>query len=604
MSEVEKKINSLAEASAVLQEQNDGLGRSFANLSENSKLWTIASRILSGSGLWRIQNKIRAVGNVLTVFYDVQDSGTKRMLENAKNMKKITESVEYLTDSLRDLDDTPEFASVAQALIAATGKTEDELEVFEKVRIKEQAEKLVEGAFQSQLITAQKVQKKMGKQLAKAAQDSPVIKGLQQIADIFGKGGAGVVGSVAKLAEKVDLGDLPKKLMEQEKTLSTVTEKQAELKKLIKEESDKLFGVEEDADEAKLTRLEKELENIIEEKKQAKKDLKEIKAEIKETKDKGVMSVLRAGRAAGGEKESEGRVVGWFKKREEKLKQHRLKGEKWRARMMRLQNLIGRLAASVLKYSFLFVAALIGVYAIYKFFQRNGPAIMNSFTKIRDGLSWGFGILSDVFESLYEDFIDLKDAFVNGDIMEVISLGLSIVKNVIFAGLISLGLILGALLGAVWAILHGAWVQALEDTANGFEAALRWLGQIGALIGGILLIIGMIASWSWVPMLAIAIGTAIMSAIGFASTGGTVTTPLTVVGERGPEIVSLPKGSKVTSNAQSKNMRSGVTNNITVQVQGRIGASDQEIRDIAKKVGEHINREINRHTSSGVRRYG
>ena len=96
----------------------------------------------------------------------------------------------------------------------------------------------------------------------------------------------------------------------------------------------------------------------------------------------------------------------------------------------------------------------------------------------------------------------------------------------------------------------------------------------------------------------------LFDADGCASTGGTVTTPLTVVGERGPEIVSLPKGSKVTSNAQSKNMRSGVTNNITVQVQGRIGASDQEIRDIAKKVGEHINREINRHTSSGVRRLG
>jgi len=601
MSEMERTINSLAEASAVLQEQNDGLGRSFANLSENSKLWTIGSRLLSGSGLWRIQNKIRAVGNVLTVFYDVQDSGTKKMLENAKNMKKITESVDYLTDSLKNLDDTPEFDSVASALIAATGKTKDELEVFEKERITEQAEKLVEGAFQSQLVTAKKVQRRMGKELEKAAQDSPFITGLQKFADGFWKSGAGVVGSVAKMAEKVDLGDLPKKIDEQKDNISKANKKIKELKDEIKYEQ-KIFG--EEADEKKLERWQEALKNTLEEKKLAQQDLKDLRAETKEIKDKGLKSVLGAGKAAGEAQESEGKVLKWFKDREEKLKEHRLKGEKWQARMMRLQNAIGRLATSVMKYSFLFVAALIGVYAIYKFFQRNGPSLLITFGQLRDGLLWGFGILSGVFESLYEDFIDLKDAFVNGDIMEVISLGLSIVKNVIFAGLISLGLILGALLGAVLALLHGAWIQAVEDTANWVEAAIQWTAQIAALIMGILLIIGLIASFQWITMLGLAVGTAIASAIGFASTGGTVTTPLTVVGERGPEIVSLPKGSQVTSNAQSKNMRGGVTNNITVQVQGRIGASDQEIRDIAKKVGEHINREINRHTSSGVRRYG
>ena len=42
-------------------------------------------------------------------------------------------------------------------------------------------------------------------------------------------------------------------------------------------------------------------------------------------------------------------------------------------------------------------------------------------------------------------------------------------------------------------------------------------------------------------------------------------------------------------------------NTINVHVSGRVGASDQEIRDIARKVGAQVSREINRTTSSGVR---
>jgi hypothetical protein len=55
----------------------------------------------------------------------------------------------------------------------------------------------------------------------------------------------------------------------------------------------------------------------------------------------------------------------------------------------------------------------------------------------------------------------------------------------------------------------------------------------------------------------------------------------------------------VHSNQESKQMMSGGGgNNITVNVQGRIGASDSELRLIAQKVGQMINKEINRTTSS------
>jgi len=81
----------------------------------------------------------------------------------------------------------------------------------------------------------------------------------------------------------------------------------------------------------------------------------------------------------------------------------------------------------------------------------------------------------------------------------------------------------------------------------------------------------------------------------FAS-GGVTRGGVSLVGELGPELIRLPRGTRVHSNAESKAMMGG--NNITVNVQGRIGASDSELRQIAQKVGQMINKEINRTTSS------
>ena len=76
-----------------------------------------------------------------------------------------------------------------------------------------------------------------------------------------------------------------------------------------------------------------------------------------------------------------------------------------------------------------------------------------------------------------------------------------------------------------------------------------------------------------------------------------------LVGEKGPELVKLPAGSRVFSNKDSRNMVSGggTTNHITVQVTGRVGASDQEIKDIARKVSREIGLQMNRTGSTAVR---
>ena len=86
------------------------------------------------------------------------------------------------------------------------------------------------------------------------------------------------------------------------------------------------------------------------------------------------------------------------------------------------------------------------------------------------------------------------------------------------------------------------------------------------------------------------------------ATGGRGSGPM-LVGERGPELVKLPTGSRVYSNADSgkmvaANAASSGGNTINVHVNGRVGASDAEIRDIANKVAREINIRMNRTSSS------
>ena len=70
---------------------------------------------------------------------------------------------------------------------------------------------------------------------------------------------------------------------------------------------------------------------------------------------------------------------------------------------------------------------------------------------------------------------------------------------------------------------------------------------------------------------------------------------MALVGEKGPELVGLPQGARVLSNAASKAMGG---NTIHVHVNGRVGASDAEIRDIARKVAREIGLQMNRTTSA------
>lgn len=99
------------------------------------------------------------------------------------------------------------------------------------------------------------------------------------------------------------------------------------------------------------------------------------------------------------------------------------------------------------------------------------------------------------------------------------------------------------------------------------------------------------------------VGNSIKGMLGFAQGGIVPRSGFHMVGEQGPELVRLPQGSRVYNNSDTRSMMGGgsVTNNITVQVTGRVGANDAEIRDIANKVAREINSRMNRTTTSVVK---
>jgi hypothetical protein len=83
------------------------------------------------------------------------------------------------------------------------------------------------------------------------------------------------------------------------------------------------------------------------------------------------------------------------------------------------------------------------------------------------------------------------------------------------------------------------------------------------------------------------------------STGGLTSGNVNLVGEKGPELVKLPAGTRVYSNSQSKSMNAGgstvINNHITINARD---TSDGELRRIADKIGTMVNNKMNRTTSS------
>ena len=246
-------------------------------------------------------------------------------------------------------------------------------------------------------------------------------------------------------------------------------------------------------------------------------------------------------------------------------------------------------------WSTVFLLGLLVIVNIFKLlwphFQESRKLILASLKLIFTGIvSVLGGIIGMVVAALQGDFGKFGASFLKviGGLLQILG------------GLFMVGI------GLITAVFESAVNFIFGKLADGEKVSQRIGEVVFGILSAILVVmaaITFIATGGWLValgyLLAAAVSGAIANAVKGRATGGVVSENMTLVGERGPELVSLPRGSRVHTNNESKSMTG--TTNITVNVQGRIGASDAEVKDMANKVAREINLRMNRTNTAQTR---
>lgn len=230
--------------------------------------------------------------------------------------------------------------------------------------------------------------------------------------------------------------------------------------------------------------------------------------------------------------------------------------------------------------------------------------VVTFFTGIFNVLKGVFDILMGFFsgdgQKVYNGISKIGEGLVQILIGGIASIGMTIVTAASGIVLLGVNMIVSAVVGLYELLKEGASQASKFIPGAGllagitlgakFGAAGSVGGPLGALIGGVAgLAIGTGAYY---------LGKGAAEGIDGLATGGMVGKGgMFLVGEKGPELVHLPAGSAVYNNSQTRAM--GTT--INVSVNGRVGASDAELDDIARKIGQKINLEMNRYNNAGYR---
>ena len=269
-----------------------------------------------------------------------------------------------------------------------------------------------------------------------------------------------------------------------------------------------------------------------------------------------------------------------------------------------------------------FTGIIIGLTLLFKAIKLLEPVLRESFSELKDYLVSTLTFIFNMLSIMGEGFADMYNGLMSGDVFLVLGGMLKVFIGGIMAGIgiliLAAELTLGLMISVLWnifeSILSGGreglnTIAGILITIGLVLAALVFLGVIAlswpvVLAGVIITGLGLLFS-NFYDKLAKKLDDIIPDAPKFLpkfSSGGVVNSSMQLVGEKGPELVTLPRGSRVHSNADSKRMGGSGGNTIHVHVNGRVGASDAEIRDIANKVAREINLRMSR-TGSGVNNF-
>lgn len=187
-----------------------------------------------------------------------------------------------------------------------------------------------------------------------------------------------------------------------------------------------------------------------------------------------------------------------------------------------------------------------------------------------------------------------------------------------------------ALVGTAWIFIYEFSKDLLSKAVDWFFSLFTSGNKLGKWVGLIFAIAGMMLAW-WMgaPILIIAglgillykVGDYLvnnfsevmkklnpvsalknsMSKIDFQipkmASGGVSGGGITLVGEQGPELVNLSKGSRVHSNAESKKMMGNTVQNFNITINAK-DTSDAELRRVAEKISKMVSLKMNRTVST------
>ena len=624
-----------------------------------SKNWEIFSRFISGTGLWRVQNRIKATVQLLN---EMANSTERRRLEEVKQLKVYAE-IANTSKEIQEIQTNIELAE------KATGaKRQEAVDAIKK-------QSKIFGGLLFQHQDQNKALKEMSKLMDKQVKD---IEKLEKAAT---KGARrrkeGLLANMLTVKLTNDITAATKKAFTFTKNRTIEMVKGSKVAKKAEEIREKAGGL---------------LSPVAAVEKRFKAMGVTSDSKIKERDPSNPRSRFQIGNkflktAEGPEKIRE------FKKlkrlmRIAKASEVTGRGIKYAATpLTNLMKFTGRIAKGIMSIvRTMFMAAgyllliMLGLTILKNVFVENKEAFVKGFQVMKETFGVGLSIISTGIDGFVKALNNIWSAFQSGDIIGVVA-G---VGQLLVAGLQILAGVLVATIGSVvmgaGEFLRNVFNTKLDeirdkfDTARGaiVAAGLHVVKVVAKIALGIALIaalfiglpaivfaagmaaiifladkliphadkIGAVLGFLYdtfvsvkdflfdnlnIPTLA-EIKTALKEAVspeaiekvgngirklgdkiggvfGFAQGGIVPKTGMHMVGERGPELVRLPQGSRVYNNSDTRSMMGGgsVTNNITVQVTGRVGASDTEIKDIANKVAREINSRMNRTATSVVK---
>jgi len=331
---------------------------------------------------------------------------------------------------------------------------------------------------------------------------------------------------------------------------------------------------------------------------------------------KGYKSPIQRGLSGAKEKIMNSKAIKFYKMQDKRKKFNAFlsaKGANLGKMAMGSLKVLMTMGLVVMKYLIIAGLAITGVFVLIKLLRKAGLdgaklkeigmgmyefakiyviKMWENLTKMKEGLLliYDFVFGDGTFGDLIEGYIMVIGGFIGA----VWNLFLAIAVPIYYAGIEILKLAIIGVKNKAVEYFNENFRDPVRKIVDVITDVFMVLGLIVAAIGVVLTSLPLL-----IAGVVVAIVMGIANLINPFANGGTTKSGLSLVGERGPELVRLPNGSRVHTNQESKRMMAGGGgNNITVNIQGRIGASDSELRQIAQKVGQMINKEINRTTSS------